>query len=135
MVSHDFGTSSWSLRITCFSPAGDVRLYRETPAAVTSKGRGGKARGAKAKPPAAGTWELLADSLEALQEAGEKLRRNKQRPEQRLALQVPMHIAQGGMQRPLQILLRCCLDTIHCVRPSCRGSLLSHVFTCREGLP
>ncbi|KAK9834896.1 hypothetical protein WJX81_007008 [Elliptochloris bilobata] len=68
---------------------GDVRLYRETPAAATAKGRGGgKGRGAKAKPPAAGAWELLADSLDALREAGEKLRRNKQRPEQRLASQV-----------------------------------------------
>lgn len=73
---------------TAFLPAGDVRLYRETPAAVTSKGRGGKARGAKAKPPPAGAWDLLADSVEALREAGEKLRRNKQRPEQRLASQV-----------------------------------------------
>ena len=65
-----------------------MRLYRETPAAAAAKGRGGKGRGAKAKPPDAGAWELLADSLDALREAGEKLRRNKQRPEQRLASQV-----------------------------------------------
>ena len=71
-----------------FWRAGDVRLYRETPAAAPAKGRGSKGRGAKAKPPDAGAWELLADSVEALREAGEKLHRNKQRPEQRLASQV-----------------------------------------------
>lgn len=82
----------------CSWRAGDVRLYRETPAAATVKGRGSKGRGAKAKPPDAGAWELLADSLEALREAGEKLRRNKQRPEQRLASQVrhAMHSCPAG---------------------------------------
>lgn len=78
------------------SRAGDVRLYREAPAAAAAKGRGGKGRGAKAKPPDAGAWELLADSLEALREAGEKLRRNKQRPEQRLASQV--HCMSGRLR-------------------------------------
>jgi len=72
--------------------AGDVRLYREAPTApAPAKGRGSKARGKRAPPPPAGAWELLAGDADALRAAGERLRRNKQRPEQRLATQ-----ARGG---------------------------------------
>jgi len=84
--------------------AGDVRLYREAPTApAPAKGRGSKARGKRAPPPPAGAWELLAGDADALRAAGERLRRYKQRPEQRLAAQ-----ARGRPRPPHR---RYCPDT------------------------
>ncbi len=70
--------------------AGEGRLYRETPAALT-KAKPPKGRGAAAWEPQDGPWELLGTTSDELTEIGEKLQRSKKDQDRTLAVKVRCH--------------------------------------------
>ncbi len=73
--------------INAWVHAGEGRLYRETPAALT-KAKPPKGRGAAAWEPQDGPWELLGTTSDELTEIGEKLQRSKKDQDRTLAVKV-----------------------------------------------
>ena len=67
--------------------AGEGRLYRETPVALT-KAKAPKGRGKAAPEPMEGPWELIGTTMEDMVEIGEKLQRSKKDQDRALATQV-----------------------------------------------